>query len=280
MRIEDYPPQEPKTEVLLFLHDRLMELARGIEGHEYSFGPDPSQSLIVYPADQPGGPVLLFLHGGGWTNGYKEEMAFLAPPLNAAGFTLVSSSYRLAPKHVYPDNFEDAADAVTMVRELAAAHAYDQDAIFIGGHSAGGHLASLLAVTDDWRKARDLPQDILKGCLPISGTFDFTPGCGLSMRPRFLGAAGTFNEVKASPLFRLGGEAPPFLVAYGSKDFPHLITQSEKFALVARAAGIDVTTLEVPEATHGTVLLMAAEADKPWLGAATTWMRSVLRRSR
>lgn len=280
MRIEDYPTQEPPTETLLFLHGRLMMLAQGIEGVEYSFGPDPSQSLVVYPAAEPGGPVLIFMHGGGWTNGYKEEMAFLAPGLNAAGVTLVSSSYRLAPKHVFPSNFEDAADAVAETWRLAATYGYDRDALFVGGHSAGAHLASLLALRTDWTAPRRLPATVIRGCLPISGTYDFTPGCGLSMRPRFLGPEGLYNEVNASPIFQLRAGAPPFLIAWGASDFPHLMTQSEKFALVSRARGLRVETLVVPEATHGTVLLMAAEADKPWRPAAIDWMRAQLEPAR
>jgi arylformamidase len=276
MLISDYPPQEPPTEVLVFLHGRLMELADGIEGQEHSYGEDPSQSLTVYPAKEPGSPVLVFMHGGGWTNGYKEEMAFLAPVLNTAGFTLVSNSYRLAPKNVFPANFDDAADAVAATWKLAERYGYDRDAIFVGGHSAGGHLSSLLSVTSDWQAQRALPLGVIKGCLPISGTFDFTPGCGLSMRPRFLGPQDIFNEVKASPIFRLGDRSPPFFITYGSKDFPHLMVQSEKFAMVLRAKGLSAETLEVPEATHGTVLLMAAEEGKPWLSAASRWMRAVL----
>ena len=276
MLIRDYPPQEPPSEILVFLHGKLMELADGIDGHEHSHGDDPSQSLIVYPASEPNGPVLIFMHGGGWTNGYKEEMAFLAPVLNAAGFTLVSNSYRLAPKNVFPTNVDDAAEAVAETWRLAEQYGYNRDAIFIGGHSAGGHLSSLLAVTSDWQAPRQLPLDVIKGCLPISGTFDFTPGCGLSMRPRFLGPQGVFNEVKASPIFRLGDRSPPFFITYGAKDFPHLMVQSEKFAMVLRAKGLAAETIEIPEATHGTVLLMAADADKPWRAAAVRWMRTVL----
>lgn len=274
MQIDDYPPQEPVPEGLKFVHETLMERAEGIEGQEHSYDDDPSQSLIVYPCAEPGRPVLIFMHGGGWTNGYKEEMAFLAPPLNAAGFTLVSSSYRLAPKSVFPSNFEDAADAVAMVWGLAPAYGYDRSALFVGGHSAGGHLASLLATRADWQAPRGLPRDVIKGCVPISATYDFTPGAGSSVRPRFLGPLGLFNEVKASPIFQLDDQAPPFFITHGSEDFPHLMVQAEKFAMVALAKGIAVETLEVQGANHITVMLTAADADKPWLASATKWMHA------
>ncbi|NML87580.1 alpha/beta hydrolase [Sphingobium sp. TB-6] len=279
MRIDAYPPQEPVPDVARALHERLMTLAQGIEGHEHIYGDDPSQSLTVYPCARRGGPVLLFLHGGGWTNGYKEEMAFLAPPLNAAGFTLVSSSYRLAPKHVFPANFDDVADAVTLVWNLAETHGYDRDALFIGGHSAGGHLASLLAARADWQTSRGLPEDVIKGCLPISCTYDFTPGSGSSVRPRFLGPPGAFAEVHASPVFQIGDHVPPFFITYGSQDLPHLMVQAEKFAMVARSKGVGVEMLEVDGASHATVLLMAADIDKPWLASAARWMRGILHNS-
>lgn len=276
MRIEDYPAQEPVPEGLRFIHESLMRMASGIHGHEHRYGDDPSQSLIVYPAAEAGGPVLLFLHGGGWTNGYKEEMAFLAPPFNAAGFSLISASYRLAPRHVFPSNFEDVADSVAMAWQLAETYGYARDGLFIGGHSAGGHLASLLATRADWQAPRGLPGGVIKGCLPISGSYDFTPGSGSSVRPRFLGALGLFNEVGASPIFHLDGRAAPFFIAHGSDDLPHLKVQSEKFAMVARARGIQVDMMEVDGVNHATILLTAAEPDRAWLALATKWMRAVL----
>ncbi len=277
MQIEAYPPQEPIPERLRFLHESLMHLADQIEGQDYNYGNDPSQSLTVYPCARAGSPVLLFMHGGGWTNGYKEEMAFLAPPLNAAGFTLISSSYRLAPKYVFPCNFDDVADAVAMTWSLAETHGYDRDALFLSGHSSGAHLASLLATRSDWQALRGLPEDVIKGCVPISGTYDLTPGSGASMRPRFLGPLGVFNEVAASPIFQLDDHAPPFFITFGSQDLPHLMVQAEKFAMVARSKGVGVETLEVDGANHATVLLTAAEMDKPWLTLATEWMRVVVR---
>lgn len=275
MRIDAYPPQEPLPEVARIFHDTLMARAEGIEGHEYSYGQDPSQSLMIFPCQTPGSPVLMFMHGGGWTNGYKEQMAFLAPPLNEAGFTFVSASYRLAPNHVFPANYDDVADAVAKTCELAEEHEFDKNAFFVGGHSAGGHLAALLATRTDWQGPRGLSKDVIKGCLPISATFDFTPGSGSSVRPRFLGPEGVFNEVKASPIFQLGNVSPPFLVAYGSEDFPHLRAQGDKFAMVARARGVTVETLVVPGADHVNALLMATQTDKPWMGAAIAFMNTV-----
>src|SRR5262249_40360028 len=108
MRIADYPPQEPPSAISTALHTQVMELGRGIVGNEVSYGTqDPSQSMLIFPSARPNGRALLFVHGGGWTNGYKEEMAFLAPALNSLGYAFISASYRLAPRNTFPMNRDD-----------------------------------------------------------------------------------------------------------------------------------------------------------------------------
>ena len=275
MRIEDYPPQEPLPEIARDFHERMMAAGEGVEAVEYSFGENPSQSIAVHPSGVADAPVLLFLHGGGWTNGYKEQMAFLAPALNAEGITLVSASYRLAPAHVFPANFEDVVDAVAKTVAVAPAHGFDPRRLFIGGHSAGGHLAALAALDESWQGARGLSADIIKGCLPLSATYDFTPGNGGNVRPRFLGPEGTFSEVRASPLFRIGQRKPPFHISFGTADIAHLPDQARKFAMVYRAAGGEADMLELPDATHIDVMLQAPVLEKPWLPAAVGWMRRI-----
>ena len=69
MKIEDYPPQEPLSPLGAAYQSRVLGLGEGCEGREFAYGPDPYQALSVFPADDPSGDVLLFLHGGGWTSG-------------------------------------------------------------------------------------------------------------------------------------------------------------------------------------------------------------------
>ncbi|NIP95332.1 MAG: alpha/beta hydrolase, partial [Akkermansiaceae bacterium] len=169
MKIEDYPPQDPLSEIGKLYHARVLELARNTAAEECSYGNDPYQAVAVFAAPEPNGNVLVFGHGGGWTTGYKEWMEFMAPALNAAGITFVSIGYRLAPEHVFPAGFEDWVSAVTWVHGNIAERGGNPDRIFLGGHSAGGHYASLLGVRRDWQEAAGLPRDVLRGCLPVSG---------------------------------------------------------------------------------------------------------------
>jgi acetyl esterase/lipase len=269
MRPEDYPPQEPLSPAGQTYAEEVLRRGAGVSGIEVSVGADPYQSLTVYRSPLPTGLVLVFLHGGGWTSGYKEWMAFMAPPLVAAGVTFVSAGYRLAPAHVFPTGYRDVIIALAWVHEHIATFGGRPNQIFLGGHSAGGHYAALLAVRRDWKTA-GLPQNAVRGCLPVSGVYDFTEGSGLSIRPRFLGPKD--NERRASPRHQIAGRPPPFLIAYGEKDFPHLVRQAEEMKAALERAGGTVESLVLPACDHFSASYAVGDAAGPWVPRALTFM--------
>lgn len=275
MSPDDYPPQEPFTEIGGRYHAEVMRRGAGVEGVERAYGPDPYQAIAVHPADEPSGDVLMVMHGGGWTNGYKEWMAFMAPGLTARGVTTVSAGYRLAPQHVFPACFEDAADALAATYGAIAEFGGDPDRLFVSGHSAGGHLAALLATRSDWQAPRGLPSDIIKGALPISGTFWFGEDSGLSMRPRFLGPEDSGAEEAAAPIKYVASGQPPFLVAWGDGDFPHLKRQGADFAEALASAGVTVETLVLNDCDHLGASYASGDPDGIWVERATAFMRGV-----
>jgi acetyl esterase/lipase len=273
-----YPPQEPLSALGQAYQDRIMALGEGIEGYEAACGNDPYQSLAVFRPASPTGEVLVFFHGGGWTSGYKEWMYFMAPALVAQGVTLVSAGYRLAPRHVFPAGFDDAADAVAWVHRHIASHGGDPRRVFVGGHSAGGHYAALLAVSGGWREARSLPRDVLRGCLPVSGVYRFGADSGLSVRPRFLGSSNEAQvDVDASPLLRIDpGACAPFLISHGSRDFPHLVTQARQMEAALRAAGVPVQMQVLEGADHFEASVACGEHPSGWPALAAAWMRQTV----
>ncbi|MGD9924531.1 MAG: alpha/beta hydrolase, partial [Pseudorhodoplanes sp.] len=184
----------------------------------------------------------------------------------------------LAPQFLFPAGVEDCADALKFLSDAADEFGYDRDRIFAGGHSAGGHYAALLAVRDDWQGARGLPVDVIKGCLPISGVYRFGEGSGLSARPRFLGNEGSGTDQAASPILHIR-RTPPFLIAYGDKDFPHLRVQAQEMAAALAAAGGEVETILMPERDHFTASLAGGEADGPWVRDALRFITRFSTRS-
>jgi arylformamidase len=93
------------------------------------------------------------------------------------------------------------------------------------------------------------------------------------MRPRFLGPPENGAERAASPIQHVHSGAPPFLIAYGEKDFPHLREQAEEFAAVLRTTGIDVMTKVLAGCDHLGASYSSGDPEGDWLDTAATWMR-------
>ena len=275
MKLDEYPAQEPLSAAGTEYGLECWRRGTGIACEEFAFGADPYQRLLVFRAPSAEGRVLLFWHGGGWTSGYKEWMSFMAPAFTQAGVTFVSAGYRLAPGHVFPAGLDDCAQAARWVHEHVGEHsgrASRPASLFVGGHSAGGHYAALLAASAETRAGYGLPAGVLRGCLPLSGVFDFGPDSGLSIRPRFLGPDPA-NDLLASPVRHI--DAPvPFLVAYGSKDFPHLVPQGHVGLRRKRCRPVDgeAEELVLPERTHVTASFAGGEPEGPWVPRALEFM--------
>jgi arylformamidase len=269
---EDYPAQDVFTKIGEKYHSRIMDVVETVPTEEWQHGEDPYQSVALYPAEKPRGDVVVMIHGGGWTNGYKEWMAFCAPALTARGITAASLGYRLAPSHVWPAGFEDVADGVAEIYRRAGEFEADQSRIFVSGHSAGGHLATLLALRSDWQASRDLPDDVIKGALPISGTYVFGSDSGLSMRPRFLGPEGAGNEQAASPRRHIRNGAPAFHIAWGENDFPHLRSQADAFAKALAIGTNAVSTQVLADVDHLGASYASAEVNGAWITEADKFL--------
>lgn len=264
MAFKDYYEQEPLSEAAQGYHAEVMRRGAAQSGDEMRYGADPYQSLVIFRAGEPNGTTLIFLHGGGWTNGYKEWMSFMAPALNAAGVTFVSVGYRLAPRYIFPIGFDDACTGVRWLRDHAVDYGGRPDRLFVGGHSAGGHYAALMALTR--------PDLKIRGSLPVSGVYDFGPNSGLSARPRFLGAPDSNRDVVASPIEQIPANPRPFLIAHGSNDFPHLMRQAERMAVRLAAARGDVETVILEGCNHFTASYATGDVGGRWTAKAVEWM--------
>lgn len=273
MRIEDYPPQEPLSEAGQAFANEAIKRGQGVTAQDHSYGADPYQAIALCVPNKPNGTVVAFAHGGGWVSGYKEHLLFMAPAFNSAGIIFASIGYRLAPQHLFPVGYQDTAEAVAWLYRNVSRHGGDPRRIFVGGHSAGGHYAALLAVRRNWQEPRGLPRDTIRGCLPISGVYDFREGTGLPTRPRFLGPPKAGNEAAASPICNLQeGVPPPFLMAHGSDDFPHLSRQAEQMEQALRAVGGAVERIVLPGRNHFSACYAGGEADGPWVSRALRWI--------
>lgn len=241
---------------------------------DVQYGPDRAQRLDVYVPGTvtSGAPVLVNIHGGFWRSGYKEWHGFQAETFAEVPAISVSVEYRLSPPAVYPDALNDCVAAVAWVYENIARFGGDPGRIYLTGHSAGGHLAALTALSPALLEAAGVPASAIRGCMPVSGVLDVAdPALGEDQVKNF---AGDGDRVAMSPVsLASAGVGIKWLVLYGEKDFGLLIPQSKRFAAALREAGAEVTIIEDPGADHFDTVMRSASREYPWSAAAIAMMR-------
>jgi arylformamidase len=241
---------------------------------DIAYGPDPRQTLDTYrPQAQFGRPlpVLLFVHGGGWTNGYKEWVGLLGPSITAFPAILVCVSYRLAPVNRFPAPFEDCVAAITWAYNHIAELGGDPGRIFVGGHASGGHLIALATLRINEFTAAGLPENVIRACFPVSGRFNMVFGTPLagSAEHRHQSVLFTANQdpIPASPLHQIRKCKTSFLLTYGSNDIPSIIKDNEQMLAALNARGVPAECLILDSCNHFDTAIEIRHPNSPWMQA-------------
>jgi acetyl esterase/lipase len=249
---------------------------------DLDFGGDAGASirLDVYRPRAGGGPfpVLLYVHGGGWTIGSKNFQGLATcTHMASRGWLCVNADYRLSPRATFPDHIIDVKRAIRWVREEGVRLGADPDCIVLTGGSAGGHLSALAALTPNDPEYQPGFEEIdtsVRACIPFYGVFDFTggqdhwPHRGLDetvervvLKLRREDDPEAFR--RASPLHRVHPEAPPFLLIHGSADSLVPIEESRVFCrALAEATGGRAALAEIPGAQHAFELFASLRSEQ------------------
>jgi acetyl esterase/lipase len=241
---------------------------------DVAYGPEPEHRLDVYhPAGRStaGLPVLLFLHGGGFTHGYKEWCGFMAPAIAPA--VLVAVRYRLVPGAPYPAAFLDAVAALAWCRAHVSAYGGDALRIFVGGHSAGGAMAATIHVRPDWLANAALASSAISGVVCLSTTFHAFAVSG-SAGGSYASIDGPLPVDPESPLARIDAARAPFFIAWGGRERQReRVERSSLAAVVAlRDRRIPVEWRFLEDADHFGTHLAFADARHPWSVALRAWL--------
>ena len=186
-------------------------------------GPDAKQDVadIYSPAGTTNAPVLLFVHGGEWSRGDKQDVSYKPKFLNEYGIVFVAINYRLSPKDPHPAQVQDAATAIGWVHQHIAEYGGDPAKIVIMGHSAGCHLVTLVTLNPEYLAHAGMKPSDLRGVVAWSGgMYDLaTRYKGGGMYPPFIKA--TFGDTEESQ--RAGS---PLTYAANAKDAPRFLIAS------------------------------------------------------
>jgi acetyl esterase/lipase len=245
---------------------------------DVAYGHDYWQRMDIYLPDDASKknlPVLMFAHGGGWTHGYKEWMGFMAPPIVSLPAIFASVSYRLAPVNRYPDPMRDCFSAVEWVYKNIQKLGGSPNRVFIGGHSAGGHLGSLVALRKDITETLGLPSNVIKGCFPVSTPFDMRaddPESGSDEERLHLFLRGMEDGEEASPICHVAGNSTPFFIVCGSMDLEWVVKTTPQMVAALKGQSGIVESHVFEGLNHFETNLALRHESNSWVKKVREWM--------
>lgn len=222
-------------------------------------GPRDEERLDVFPADTPGAPIMVFVHGGWWRGGTRKFWSFVAKGFNAHGYTVVISDYTLTPRVFVQDITQATRAAIVWAYEHADEINGDRERLFVSGHSAGGQQAGMVAVTD-WTRY-GLPATAVKGVMPMSGVFDMRVMQFSWLQP-FLQLTGN-TAISESALFLIPDVAPPILVMLGDEESEEFRRQAVEFDAAWKAKGHRSEVYAAPNEDHATYIYSMHDPHSP-----------------
>lgn len=210
---------------------------------------------VCRPVDAVAAPVVVFFYGGAWRRGNKELYRYVAKALARRGYVAVLPDYRIYPEARYPDFLEDGAQVVRWVKDNIARFGGDPNKIFLKGHSAGAHIAAMLAIDARWLRNVGLdPGCDIAGLIGIAGPYDYMPLRDETLKLIFGGA----DRPETQPIFHVAPGAPPTLLMTGSRD--RLVESGNSTRLAARliAAGNVATVKTYRRVGHFIIIAAVA----------------------
>lgn len=224
------------------------------------YGDEPLQDLDIYypkPLTQAMKaesaitqtyPMVVFVHGGSWENGSKEEYAFVGQSLAQAGYVTAVINYRKASEHVYPDYVKDTAQAIAWSHNNANSLHADPDRMAVIGHSAGAFNAVAAIANEDFLAPYGMKPTDISAVIGIAGpySYDFRKFDSATA----FGPNATPDQVM--PDRQIKGKQPPYLLLTAEKDKIVYDTNAIKMTEALKAAGVTVDNGVIKGASHAT----------------------------
>lgn len=251
--------------------------------HHLAYGQDARQQLDLYiPMDdseqQQLKPVILFIHGGSWQSGSKEDYLFVGESFSKAGYVTAIMNYRLAPQHKYPDYVRDTALALRWLTDHAKEYGADPEQMIVMGHSAGGFNGVEAVNNQRWLDEVNVPVKHIKAVIGIAGPYSFNFHNFDNARAAF-DANSSPDDVM--PDRHVRADAPPHLLLVASADDTVKADNAFKMAKALRDKNIPVQMKFIQGASH--ISIMASVATrlswyKPTRHIILSYLDSVLKK--
>lgn len=201
-------------------------------------------------------PVVVFIYGGGWRAGSKDEYAFAGRALASRGYITVLPDYRLYPDTKFPGFLEDSAKAVSWVRDNIQKSGGDPERIFLSGQSAGAYNVTMLALDRQWLGREGKTPDFIKGVAVLAGPADFYPFSSETTKQSF----GDYPKPELTqPVNFVRADAPPLWLSTGVDDKQVEPRNSRTLRDRILAVGGSVEYTEYPDMDHLEIMMAIAK---------------------
>ncbi len=217
------------TNTQIFLANLPSNLGSYTSHNNIKYGSEEWQYLNLFQPDVEDGekvPIVVFIYGGKWKSGEKERYKFAGEAFTARGYVAVVPDYVKYPQGKFPQFVKDVALAVKWVHENAAEYSGDRNNIFLVGHSAGAHIAGLLAADGRYLEEVGGNTGWIKGVVGMAGPYAFNPA-DYKLTKTF---GGDDNLPDSQVINFITGKEPPFLLLHGLKDNVVNPSQSDTLA--------------------------------------------------
>lgn len=218
-----------------------------------AYGPNPRQRLDLYAPSRPTGPLplLVFVYGGGWNAGTRDEYRFAGRAFAGLGFLTAVPDYRVFPEVEFPGFVDDLGRAANWLAAHAGAHGGDPARLVLAGHSAGAYNAVMLALDPGRFGARELAGRFA-GVVGLSGPYDFYP---FDVKESIDAFGRTAEPERTQPVNLVTAAAPPMLLAHGEKDRKVGDYHTVRLARRLRDLGVPVVEKHYPTLSHAETVL-------------------------
>lgn len=233
---------------------------------DIQFGTLATQKLDVHKPKKAlsNAPVIVFFYGGSWQYGSKDQYLFAAESLTEAGYVVVLPDYRKYPEVKFPAFVNDAAQAVAWTKKNIQRFGGSPNKIFIAGHSAGAHIAAMLATDGQYLQAAGMSQRDACAFIGLSGPYDFDPNVTQNIGKTF-GPKERFPL--SQPVNYASPSALPTLLIHGSDDTTVKPYNSRNLAKKLTENGVPVTLHVTKGENHTDVLMGISRILRSWSGS-------------
>lgn len=230
--------------------------ATGNVRRDIPYGPGEDERFDLFATASRPAPVFVFIHGGYWRALGRADSAFMGKPLADHGVAVAVVEYSLAPAADLGTIIDQVRRAIARIHADAADWGLDPERLYIGGSSAGAHLAAM-SLTSGWGRQYGITANPVAGALLVSGLYDLTP-VQLGTPNTWLGLSPS-SAARYSPMLQPLSPPKDLIVSWGGTETDEFKRQSHEFAAVLDGAGAQSRSFEIGDRNHFDIITDLAD---------------------